>query len=437
MVLRFAPSPTGKIHIGNFRTLLFTYLYCCFYNERFICRIDDTDILRNNIEYLKEILFILNIFNIHYFTYNQMSKFNIYKKYLNQLISLEYIYRCKCLDRKFCICYDKKYNDGVYILDYKKVLQNNKEISYIDCVYGEIKFTDDIYDIVLCRANMIPLYNFASVICDIEDKINIIIRGCDHIINTWKQLLIYYALGIDPPKFAHLSLLIGNDNKKLSKRSETTISIIDLLKLGYLRSAIKNYAILLGFNYKNLEFFNIEDLNNIFCIKYWSKNNAKYSLDKLLYLNKKHFQNLSYCEIINDFYLYLQVNDYNCQNINFDYIPLNLNRYSLMSQFYYDICCLSDFFYEKNFDVNISYLYTQIDIVKSMNDLFFIYDEDLNIAIRELCKIYVAKYVHTVFRVITLNVFDGLDTFSIINLLKYANIMHKFERYFQYILKNY
>ena len=404
MNVRFAPSPTGKMHIGNFRTLMFVYLFSYFNNLKLICRIDDTDILRNNLDSLKNILLVLHVFLINYCSYNQLTKINKCIEYLNLLNDKKLVYRCICTDRKHCNCINKSYNYGSYVLDVKAALNNESKIVYNDNIYGQIEF-NTIHDIVIFRSNKMPLYNFISVVCDIEDEISLIVRGCEHITNTWQQ------------------------------RSEKIVSIIDLIKNGYLRSTIKNYVVLLGLNTGDKEYFNVENIIKDFKYKNFHKTNAKYSIDKLTSLNKKHIQSLTRESLIDELQLYLMLNNIDTQNLNLDYLPCNLKRYSLLSQLYYDLICLSGNYYTSNLQENISYL-QQKDQLCIFNQIVTYIQKKISIReiLNSLSLEFDKKTLHTVFRILTIYVVNGIDSASIRDIIGEEEIIYRILNYKKFII---
>ena len=280
-----------------------------------------------------------------------------------------------------------------------------------------------------------PLYNFISVVCDIEDEISLIVRGCEHITNTWQQIAIYKSLDKKIPEFVHLSIVLDDDNKKLSKRSEKIVSIIDLIKNGYLRSTIKNYVVLLGLNTGDKEYFNVENIIKDFKYKNFHKTNAKYSIDKLTSLNKKHIQSLTRESLIDELQLYLMLNNIDTQNLNLDYLPCNLKRYSLLSQLYYDLICLSGNYYTSNLQENISYL-QQKDQLCIFNQIVTYIQKKISIReiLNSLSLEFDKKTLHTVFRILTIYVVNGIDSSSIIDIIGEEEIIYRILNYKKFII---
>ena len=430
MNLRFAPSPTGTLHIGNFSTMICNYLYSKVHNKEFICRIDDTDINRNKSSYLQEIYFILGIFQIQHITYNQLSEIEEYTKYKNILYSKNLIYFCDCEIRNNCECTNVCKTEGVMVIKSHKVI-NYQDLEYYDEVYGKIVVKKDkIHDIVISRRNGMYLYVFTNAICDIKYNISTIMRGCDHILNTVNQIIINKALDIKIPKFIHLPLILDQHNSKLSKRSNELITIIDLLKMGYLRSTIINYAVLLRLKYKNEEYFHFSKVVNIFHIKYISRNNAQYSIDKLLYLNKLHLKNSNYSSLINDFALYVSLNNIDASKLNFKYFPIkNYHRYSTLKQLYKDLYCLSGSSYEQNLTTNLKFIQNNKNLFQKLFDLLK-NNKDLNYILNQLSKDFDTRLTHTLFRIVTINSLEGIESTSIYELLGYQEILNRIQKYY-------
>ncbi len=271
--VRLAPSPTGPFHIGTARTALFNYLFAKKHKGDFVLRVEDTDIERSKPEYEEDIVQGLKWLNIKYDEiYKQSQRKKIYKKYLKKLLDSGQAYKKEIIWFK----------------------NPNKKVIFNDEIRGKIEFdSSEFKDFSLAKDLETPLYNFAVVIDDYDMKISHVIRGEDHISNTPKQILIYEALGLKPPKFAHLPLILGPDKSKLSKRNFIT-SINDYKKLGYLPEALINFMALLGWsaqsklanhNIKEREIFSIKELIKEFSIKKVQKGGAIFDIEKLNWFN--------------------------------------------------------------------------------------------------------------------------------------------------------
>jgi len=225
--VRIAPSPTGPLHIGTARTALFNYLFAKKHGGKFILRIEDTDLERSDQKYEKDILESLKWLGLDWDElYKQSERIKIYEKYLKKLLDSGQAY------------YDE-------IIWFKNP---NKKVVFNDLIRGKIEFDSALFgDFSLAKDLKKPLYNFAVVIDDWEMKISQVIRGEDHIPNTPKQILIYEALNLPIPQFAHLPLILGPDKTKLSKR-HGAVSISDYREQGYLPEALINFMVMLGWN---------------------------------------------------------------------------------------------------------------------------------------------------------------------------------------------
>ncbi|MEK6715401.1 MAG: glutamate--tRNA ligase [Candidatus Omnitrophota bacterium] len=270
--VRFAPSPTGFLHIGGARTALFNWLYAKHTGGKFILRIEDTDLERSKKEYLDEILDSLTWLAMDWDeVYYQSQRFNIYREYADKLLKKGMAYTAE---------------NGAIIF---KV--GAEKIKINDIIRGEIEFDSElIKDQVLIKEDKSPTYNFACVIDDALLGITHVLRGDDHISNTPKQVVLYEALGFKVPYFAHLPLILGKDGGRLSKRTGAT-AISDYRKLGYLPEALTNYLLLLGFSPGgNQEVVDIAEVIKKFELKNINKAAAVFDMDKLNWLNAQYIK---------------------------------------------------------------------------------------------------------------------------------------------------
>jgi len=269
--VRFAPSPTGYLHIGGARTAFFNWLFAKSQKGEFILRIEDTDIKRSQKEYLDEILESLKWLGLDWDElYFQSKRIDIYNDYANKLLEKE-----------------EAYKEGEAIIF--KVAP--KTIKINDLIHGQIEFdTSLIKDHVLIKSDGTPTYNFACVIDDATLGMTHIVRGDDHISNTPKQVVLYEALGFNMPKFAHLPLIMGEDGGRLSKRTGAT-AIREYREAGYLPEAISNYFLLLGWSPgNNQEIVSIDKIVNKFSIKEINKTAAIFSIEKLNWINSQYIK---------------------------------------------------------------------------------------------------------------------------------------------------
>ncbi|MDP3791259.1 MAG: glutamate--tRNA ligase [Candidatus Omnitrophota bacterium] len=273
--VRFAPSPTGYLHIGSARTALFNWLYARHNNGKFILRIEDTDKERSKSEYLDEILGSLKWLFMSWDDelVFQSNRFDVYKKYAQILVEKNLAYL-----------------EGPAII-FK--VEKGKKVSFEDMIRGKVEFsTDDIKDQVLMKSDGTPTYNFACVVDDYEMKITHIIRGDDHISNTPKQVMLYEALGLPLPKFAHIPLILSKDGGRLSKRHGAT-SIFEYKNMGFLPEALVNYLSLMGWAPGNdVEVLPIEEIIKLFDVKDVNKTGAIFDMDKLSWMNGQYIKNM-------------------------------------------------------------------------------------------------------------------------------------------------
>ena len=326
--VRFPPSPTGYMHIGNVRTALFNYLFAKSRGGKLILRIEDTDKLRSKKEYEEDIIEGLKWLGIEwdegpdiggpYGPYRQSERLHIYKKYIDKLLKEDKAYYCFCTpeelqrDREEAIkrgempkysrrCRNlteeerrKKFEEGrVPVVRFKTPLSG--EVKVYDRLRGELTFPmENLDDFVILRSDGIPTYNFAVVIDDALMKITHVMRGEDHLHgNTPRQVLLYKALGFPVPEFIHLPMILGEDHTKLSKR-HGSVSLRDYRLDGFLPEALINYMALLGWSPKSKEkeFFTMEELIKEFDIDNLSRSNAIFSLSKLKWMNHKYMETL-------------------------------------------------------------------------------------------------------------------------------------------------
>lgn len=273
--VRFAPSPTGYLHIGSVRTALFNWLYARSQGGIFVLRIEDTDLKRSSDVYMTEIINDLKWLGLNWDEgpYFQSKRIEIYKGYADKLLEKGLAYK-----------------DGEAV-----IFKIPKEkIKIFDLVHGEIEVDNSLIDdLVLMKSDGMPAYNFACVVDDMEMQITHVIRGDDHISNTNKQLALYNAYAIKPPKFAHIPLILGPDKAPLSKRFGA-VSITEYRKMGYLPDAMVNYLSLLGWAPgDNKEFMGIPEIIKKFGIKRINTRGAEFNVDKLRWINGEHIRNIS------------------------------------------------------------------------------------------------------------------------------------------------
>lgn len=276
--VRFAPSPTGYLHVGGARTALFNYLFARHNKGKFILRIEDTDKLRFAPEFLEDILDSLNWLGIDWDEEPifQSQRLNIYREYAEKLLHAGF-------------AYEEKTEKGT-ALRFKAKLD---KVEFNDLIRGEIEFKEGFQDLVLIKSNGTPTYNFACVVDDATLGITHIIRGEDHISNTPKQIVIYKALDFKLPLFAHLPLILGCDRTRLSKR-HGAVSLSEYKRQGFLSEALFNFLALLGWSPgDNREILSKKELINLFSLERINKSNAIFDIEKLNWMNKKYLKNVT------------------------------------------------------------------------------------------------------------------------------------------------
>ena len=311
IVTRFAPSPTGTLHIGGVRTALFNYVYAKQNNGKFLIRIEDTDTERSTKEYEKNILDNLTSIGLKpdEDPINQSERNEIYLKAAEKIFQSGNAYWCDCSQeeleemRKAQIAagkkpmYDGRSRNLGLERSNKTVLRlatpEDGEIVVNDLIRGKIKFNNsELDDLILLRSDGSPTYHLCNVVDDYEQKVTTVIRGEDHISNTPRQIHIQKALGYPDLEYAHLPLVLGTDKKRLSKRNAAT-SLEDYREKGYLDSAILNTLARLGWSQGENEVFYLDDLIRDFNIKEVQKAGAIFDITKLDWLNSQHLSKLS------------------------------------------------------------------------------------------------------------------------------------------------
>lgn len=332
--VRYAPSPTGHLHIGNARTALFNYLFARNQNGKLIIRIEDTDQKRNieggeesQLKYLKWLGIDWDEsvdVGGEYGPYRQSERLDIYKTYYQKLLDKGLAYKCYCTEEELEAEREEQIKQGIaprYLgkcrhltdEDRKRLeaegrqpsirfkVPEGKTYTFNDIVKGEVTFeSKGIGDFVIVKKDGMPLYNFAVVIDDHLMKITHVLRGDDHISNTPKQLMIYEAFGWDAPTFGHMTLIVNENHKKLSKRDETIIQFIEQYEeLGYLPEALFNFISLLGWSPGGEEeIFSREELIKIFDPKRLSKSPAVFDKQKLAWMNNQYVKKLDLDEAV-------------------------------------------------------------------------------------------------------------------------------------------
>ncbi|MGC9351659.1 MAG: glutamate--tRNA ligase [Sulfurovum sp.] len=316
-VTRFAPSPTGYLHIGGLRTALFSWLWAKKTGGEFLLRIEDTDLARNSEEALEAIIKAFDWVGMSYDgeVLYQSQRFELYKKYVQQLLDEGKAYKCYMSKEELDALresqmaagerprYDGRYRDftGTPPEGIAQVIRikapTEGTISFTDGVKGEFSVSaDEVDDFIIARSDGTPTYNFVVAIDDALMGLSDVIRGDDHLYNTPKQIVVYNALGFELPKFYHVAMINNEQGKKLSKRDGAT-DVMEYKKLGFLPEALLNFLLRLGWSYGDQEIFSIEEMIALFEPKNLSKSSSNYNLDKLLWLNAHYIKNKPNAEL--------------------------------------------------------------------------------------------------------------------------------------------
>ncbi len=303
IITRFPPSPTGFLHIGGLRTALFNYLYAKHSNGKIVLRIEDTDSERSEKRFSDMISEACKWVGLSFDKgpYFQSQRVDIYKKYVDKLLDEGKAYKCYCTkerlkklrdnqiatgDRPHYDCHCRTMDDKDESYTIRLRLPDGLDaVEFKDMIHGNISVKlSELDDFIIVRSNGMPMYNLACVIDDALMGITDIIRGNDHISNTPKQILIYKALGLTVPRFAHVPMILGPDKKRFSKRHGAT-SVGIYKDEGYLPDALLNYIVRLGFAYEDKEIFSVDEMIRYFDIEHVGKSAAIFDKEKLLWLN--------------------------------------------------------------------------------------------------------------------------------------------------------
>lgn len=306
---RFAPSPTGSLHVGGARTALYCWAYTKKHNGVFILRIEDTDVERSTKESIQTILDSMQWLGLDYDEgpFYQSQRMDRYKQVIQRLLNEGKAYRCYCskerlddlrekqLAKKEKPCYDglcrerdSDNPDQPFVIRFKNPRTGN--VSFDDQVHGTITFrNDELDDLIIARSDGTPTYNFCVVVDDMDMKITHVIRGADHINNTPRQINIFNALGYPIPVYAHVPMILGEDGKKLSKR-HGAVNVMQYRDDGFLPDALLNYLIRLGWAHGDQEIFSRQEMAEFFELKDINKAASMFNTDKLLWLNQHYMK---------------------------------------------------------------------------------------------------------------------------------------------------
>jgi len=325
---RFAPSPTGALHIGGVRTALFNWLYSKNQKGTFHLRIEDTDKERSKEEHKIQIIKSLNWLGIKHDgeEYIQSTKIDNHVKIANELLKSGHAYKCYCSpdeieeqkkrarQKKIPYIYNRKWRDADEkdapkeikpVIRFKSKIEGNSILK--DLVQGDVEIENNtIEDFVILRNDGTPTYNLSATVDDHEMGMTHIIRGDDHKINTFKQMQIYQAMKWDVPAFAHIPLIHTIEGKKLSKRDNAS-TLDDYSKIGIIPDALRNYLLRLGWSYQDKEIFTLEESIKYFNLEGIGKSPSKLDMSRILSMNEHYIKNINENELFNQFIDYCKI----------------------------------------------------------------------------------------------------------------------------------
>lgn len=363
---RFAPSPTGGLHIGSIRTALYSWLFARKFQGLFALRIEDTDVKRNTVQSTKEIIDVLGWLGLDWDEgpIFQSSRLRRYTQVVDLMLVRGKAYKCYCTqDRLEKIRIEQLMNKKKPRYDrrcrYRTIKNRKSNVPFVvrfknpisgsvvfkDEVRGTISFkNEELDDLIIQRVNGSPTYNFCVVVDDMDMEVTHVIRGEDHINNTPRQINILTSLGKIPPRYAHISMVVDSYRKKISKRHDSD-NIIQYYKQGFLKEAILNYAMRLGWSYGNKEIFSLDEMISLFSLDGIGKSSSGFDIDKLIWFNRYYLNTLPIIKISNYLNFFLRKKQINI-NKNLDLtqiVELFKTRCSTLQ----DIVSLSNYLYQE------------------------------------------------------------------------------------------
>jgi glutamyl-tRNA synthetase len=314
---RFAPSPTGFLHVGGARTALFNYLLAKKLNGQFVLRIEDTDTERNRPEYEAEILRSMKWLGLEWDEgpFYQSKRFDVYRKFANDLVTQGQAYKCFCTEAEVEDMRKKAESQGQkpmydrrcrnipvnpqdsrpFCIRIKSPLSGDVVVN--DLIKGEVRVAaTELDDFVILRTNNTPTYNFTVVVDDVDMKITHVLRGEEHLNNTPKQLILFKALGFNPPQFAHVPLILAPDKTKLSKR-HGAVAVSHYKELGFVKEGLINYLAKLGWASGDKELFTIEELKKDFSFEGLGTSGSVFDVAKLSWFNAQYLHKLKFDDL--------------------------------------------------------------------------------------------------------------------------------------------
>ena len=305
---RFAPSPTGYLHVGGARTALFSYLFARKHGGRFVLRIEDTDLTRSTAESVNAILEGMTWLGLEYDEgpFYQTQRFERYEQVIETLLQKGLAYRCDCSkerlealrQRQMAAKIKPRYDghcrnrqvspDQPHVIRFRNPDQGAVVVE--DLIRGRLRFhNEELDDLILRRSDGSPTYNLTVVVDDWDMGITHVIRGDDHINNTPRQINILRALGQEPPRYAHVPMILGEDGARLSKR-HGAVSVVAYREQGYLPEALLNYLVRLGWSHGDQEIFSLDEMIELFDLEQVHRSPATFDREKLTWLNQHYLQ---------------------------------------------------------------------------------------------------------------------------------------------------
>ncbi len=309
VITRFAPSPTGDLHVGGARTALYSWLYARKHNGTFILRIEDTDQKRSSEDSTLGIIKSLSWLGLNHdgIIYYQSERLNRYQEVIQQLLDNGLAYKCNCSNERLeklrndllnaqlkpkydRHCKDKNITDGPFVIRFLN--PDNDLVTFNDLVKGPISISNnELDDMIIQRTDGYPTYNFAAAVDDLDMQITHVIRGDDHVSNTPRQINLFTSFGAKHPEYAHLPMILGQDQKRLSKRHGAN-GVLEFRDLGILPQALLNYLVRLGWGHGDQEIFSINEMIEYFDLANVKHAPAAFDQQKLLWLNQHYIQTL-------------------------------------------------------------------------------------------------------------------------------------------------
>lgn len=473
--VRIAPSPSGFLHIGTARAALFNYLFARHNNGKFLVRIEDTDMERSSQEMVDSIFDSLRWLGLESDEppIYQSQRMHIFSQYVNRLLESRKAYRCWCTPEELKEMQEDARRNKVNSLYDRRCLRLPDDekrrrlesgmpaamrlfipegsISFQDLIVGDVnRNNDEIDDLIIARSDGRATYNMAVVVDDYEMRISHVIRGNDHIANTFKQIHIYRALGIEPPQFAHLPLILGADRSKMSKRHGAT-AVTDYAKMGYLKEAVVNFIALLGWSPgEDREIMTVEEMIQAFSLERINPTNAIFDINKLKWMNGEYIRKYDdnrLVDLIRPFLIEKGLTTNLWINTRWDwmlkFVRLLKERCPLLSDFAetgayffnddfaYDIKGVDKYFGDKAMASHIE------KWIKILHDIREFTTSNLEQALRDLSEELVIKPVDLIHptRLALSGVTGGPPLFEMMELIGKEKCIRRLERAISFILK--